>query len=273
MHDSSEEDQEDEDLTSGLVHMQSYDEPAREMDSGGTLQMQERLSLGTVPGGPGSSGSSADFVTVPVEMPRPIADHLARGGTMLCHAAGKGVLLARTDSVASLPRGDARDCSKGGDGSPRCAGAQSMPVRRRARKSRHGASSTRDLLRKRSRDEDSPTTRNGRIPQASEETWEHRIRKRVVCVERIKAQPEFRYSEVVERRQQVQKSHSSPSLLPSPRTPDPNDRSVSKRGWEEAIIAWKDALRSCHDGPREPAEQLDPEGQCEPEEQSEPEQP
>lgn len=227
---------------SRLVNMKSYDEAAHELAAGATLQMQNFLTLGEASNSTQGAGSSTDLVTVPVEMPRAVAEHLSRGGAMFCSGGGQGVRLARSDSDAGLDRGG-HDLAVGD--LPGSGGTQSAPVRPRARKPRlrPRAPAATELTRKRSRDEDAPPAQAS-IPEVSEEVWAHRFKKRKICVENIKARSEFRYSEVVERRQQLLQSSSAPALVPCPRTPDPNDRSVTKRGWEHAIIAWKDDLRS-----------------------------
>jgi len=240
---------------SPLVSLKSYDEPAPEMAAAATMQMQAFLSLGTPSVGSGS-GSSSDFVTVPVEMPRAVAEHISRGGTMLCSGTGTDVLLARAESTE--PCGN--------------AGTSSTASRKFARKTRMRprASATRELVRKRSRDAEPMQVRHqvrAPVREASvparttsrdpdeEATWARRISKRVRCVERIKASAEFKYPLVVERRRQLQRSSSDSGLEQSPRTPDPTDRKVSKRAWEEAIVGWKDALRQFN-GARPEPEQL-----------------
>ena len=67
--------------------------------------------------------------------------------------------------------------------------------------------------------------------EASEEQWAHRINRRLRALKIGKATMEYRwYSE--------QKREDS-----EPLTPDPTDRSVSKRKWKYCVTQWRDAIQ------------------------------
>ena len=61
-----------------------------------------------------------------------------------------------------------------------------------------------------------------------EEDWQRRIRHRRAAVTHIKCTPEY----------VAANAHSS-----RPRTPDPEDRNVSKRSWEKSVKAWRRDLQ------------------------------
>lgn len=75
-----------------------------------------------------------------------------------------------------------------------------------------------------------PTT----LPEATEEDWERRHAKRQAAVQNVKASQE--YSEFYA-------SHDPDAGIPAPRTPDPMDRNISKRHWEEQVRVWRTTLR------------------------------
>lgn len=70
------------------------------------------------------------------------------------------------------------------------------------------------------------------LPEASEEEWQHRIKKRHLAVSLVRASPEY------------QAAKAANALEEAPRTPDPQDRTVSKRRWEEEVRTWKVCLRA-----------------------------
>merc|ERR1712137_583628 len=77
------------------------------------------------------------------------------------------------------------------------------------------------------------------LPPASEEDWQRRIAKRTGAVATIKGTAEY----------QAFFARGGASALapgvPAPKTPDPQDRSVSKRNWESSVMEWRTALRDC----------------------------
>lgn len=78
------------------------------------------------------------------------------------------------------------------------------------------------------------------LPKASEEDWERRLAKRRGAVTTTKETPE--YLEFAEMRARGDVAASTEGL-PTPRTPEPGSRSVSKRRWEEEVRKWRAALR------------------------------
>jgi len=70
---------------------------------------------------------------------------------------------------------------------------------------------------------------------ATEEDWQRRTDKRSLAVATIKASPEYQL--YVSNR-----DHETISV-PAPVTPDPDDRSVSKRSWEAGVMRWRSTLR------------------------------
>jgi len=74
-----------------------------------------------------------------------------------------------------------------------------------------------------------------RLPEASEGTWQRRAEKRQLSVTAGKATPEYgAYTAAIPREHRTSES---------PRTPDPTDRTVSKRQWDEGVRLWRLALR------------------------------
>ena len=68
--------------------------------------------------------------------------------------------------------------------------------------------------------------------EADEETWQERIRHRVASVNKIKSSIEYELTAQIKDR---------------PNTPDPTDRSVSKRDWEKKSMTWRHELKAlCH---------------------------
>mmetsp|Transcript_92725 Transcript_92725/g.177994 ORF Transcript_92725/g.177994 Transcript_92725/m.177994 type:complete len:281 (+) Transcript_92725:90-932(+) len=66
------------------------------------------------------------------------------------------------------------------------------------------------------------------LPRASEEQWQKRIQKRYAALAMVKDSAEYQDCPLTCR----------------PRTPSPDDRSVSKRHWEEKMARWRCALRT-----------------------------
>mmetsp|Transcript_67707 Transcript_67707/g.128870 ORF Transcript_67707/g.128870 Transcript_67707/m.128870 type:complete len:248 (-) Transcript_67707:583-1326(-) len=74
------------------------------------------------------------------------------------------------------------------------------------------------------------------LPDASKEDWERRLQKRHNIVALIKETPEY----------QAFSAHRAGPRRAALRTPSPNDRSVSKRQWEDKVQKWRTALRNRH---------------------------
>lgn len=86
-------------------------------------------------------------------------------------------------------------------------------------------------------DKDTGLNITSSLPEASEEDWLRRIEKRKAAVVVVKSSQEYNvYKESVLQREG--------SGLPIPRTPDPTDRAVSKRRWEDEVRLWRIALRN-----------------------------
>jgi len=88
-----------------------------------------------------------------------------------------------------------------------------------------------------------PRSPNGKVgeglPEASEEVWQHREDKRRKIVEMVKASDAYQLLESHRRKPGGRAAGAS-----APRSPDPSDRSISKRKWETSIAAWKAELRN-----------------------------
>lgn len=75
--------------------------------------------------------------------------------------------------------------------------------------------------------------------EPSEEDWHRRNEKRHKAVAAIKMTPE--YQSVMKKRMLEMPG----GVVAAPRTPDPNDSSLSKRRWEADIMQWRSSLRQC----------------------------
>jgi len=70
------------------------------------------------------------------------------------------------------------------------------------------------------------------MPEATEEEWQHRIQMRCRAVQQIKSTPEYRVH--CERKKEGLKLDDL-----EPKTPDPADRTVSKRTWKYQLHQWR----------------------------------
>ena len=73
--------------------------------------------------------------------------------------------------------------------------------------------------------------REARIVNVNDAEWEERLRKRIICIELIKASGLYRTP------------WSASTQEPIPTTPNPYDREKTKRQWESSIQTWKKQLR------------------------------
>ena len=73
---------------------------------------------------------------------------------------------------------------------------------------------------------DAPAQGRG-LADASEEDWQRRQETRRAIVASIKDSPEYLALQASCR----------------PATPDPNDRTISKRSWETQVMRWRNALK------------------------------
>jgi hypothetical protein len=72
---------------------------------------------------------------------------------------------------------------------------------------------------------------------ASEESVQHRLKKRQALIEVVKQSPEYRaFAECRDRM-------GAGLTIPVPKTPDGMDRTLSKRRWEDEVRLWRLALR------------------------------
>jgi len=76
------------------------------------------------------------------------------------------------------------------------------------------------------------------MPEATEEEWQHRVELREKSVSVVKATPEYRWC--AEARAQ------SKGVDAEPHTPDPRDRTVSKRHWKYLLQQWRCAIHQLH---------------------------
>jgi len=74
-------------------------------------------------------------------------------------------------------------------------------------------------------------------PDTSEDTWMRRIRRRSIGVATIKRSAD--YIDLMVTRSTQNEDDPSDGIL----TPDPEDRSLSKRAWESSMQEWRDVLR------------------------------
>eukprot|EP00927_Polykrikos_kofoidii_P050572 TRINITY_DN44467_c0_g1_i1.p1 TRINITY_DN44467_c0_g1~~TRINITY_DN44467_c0_g1_i1.p1 ORF type:complete len:345 (+),score=64.04 TRINITY_DN44467_c0_g1_i1:207-1241(+) len=78
------------------------------------------------------------------------------------------------------------------------------------------------------------------LPEATEEDWKRRVAKRHGAVASTKATPEY----VAHSERTLQAGNADAREFAAiPRTPDAEDRGVSKRKWEDDIRRWRAALR------------------------------
>ena len=70
------------------------------------------------------------------------------------------------------------------------------------------------------------------MPEASEEDWKRRIEHHTAAVDYIKTTSQYsRFA--ADREKGVEKDKTRP------KTPDPEDRTVSKRDWEKSVQRWR----------------------------------
>lgn len=81
-----------------------------------------------------------------------------------------------------------------------------------------------------------PSMGNERMPEVTEEVHQQRTSKRRHALLTIKATTDYMDYD-------LNRLDVRPCTLPRPRTPDPEDRTVSKRSWEAGVMRWRSALR------------------------------
>jgi len=77
------------------------------------------------------------------------------------------------------------------------------------------------------------------LPEASEEEWQRRMEKRRNAVDIVKASSEYLSC----AQTQPCGDEESARWAEAMRMPDPEDRLISKRAWEEEIRQWRTRLR------------------------------
>lgn len=105
----------------------------------------------------------------------------------------------------------------------------------RQRRNRSGASTQAPPL-KRSRGPIDVEMGPPPIPDATEEEWQHRIEKRTKAVACVKDSPEYAHYQARRSRAERRKD--------DPHSPEPTDRTVSKRQWEFVVQQWRAGLRN-----------------------------
>lgn len=88
------------------------------------------------------------------------------------------------------------------------------------------------------------------LPEATEEDWRRREAKRHSTVNAMRASPEYQCYKERRARNDI-----PPGAVPVPKTPDPEDRNVSKRRWEWEVRQWRDALRQWHSNGTQPGQE------------------
>ena len=76
-------------------------------------------------------------------------------------------------------------------------------------------------------------------PEASEEDWQRRAEKRRAFVALIKATPEYQQFAQAFAARGPDERFLHENGAQAPRTPDPADRTVSKRHWDQAARLWR----------------------------------
>eukprot|EP00928_Gymnodinium_smaydae_P016058 TRINITY_DN15989_c0_g1_i1.p1 TRINITY_DN15989_c0_g1~~TRINITY_DN15989_c0_g1_i1.p1 ORF type:complete len:336 (-),score=53.05 TRINITY_DN15989_c0_g1_i1:166-1173(-) len=104
------------------------------------------------------------------------------------------------------------------------------------------ASGSTTPMGKRPRAEDDEASGTASAPPATEEDWQRRAEKRRLAVATIKTTAEYQAYD--SRRDVIAMRRAADGTgMPAPVTPNPDDRSVSKRSWEAAVMKWRSALR------------------------------
>lgn len=75
----------------------------------------------------------------------------------------------------------------------------------------------------------------------SQDEWERRVEKRLSAVAMIKNSSE--YQKMLERHCSAERSGTASTLMNLPKTPDPTDRTISKRTWETQLQLWRAAIK------------------------------
>lgn len=98
----------------------------------------------------------------------------------------------------------------------------------------------------------SPPRRRREMPEVTEEEWRHRIETRKRTVFLGKDTLEYQRRLQGERRGEVDEEPA--------RTPDPSDRTASRRRWKYSVMVWRSSLRRLFLRPGEVSVRLGPKG-------------
>jgi len=82
-----------------------------------------------------------------------------------------------------------------------------------------------------------PASSQAGIPEATEEDWERRKETRMLSVKIRKETPEYRLYLEKKLRKELQADE--------PLTPDPIDRTLSKRKWKHLLQQWSEGFKMC----------------------------
>jgi len=85
------------------------------------------------------------------------------------------------------------------------------------------------------------------MPDATEEEWERRFKKRRAAVDAIKAKPDYQNMAAQRAAAHSASDDSVASTTAGgeefPATPEVDDTNRSKRSWEAAVMQWRDSLK------------------------------
>jgi len=83
-----------------------------------------------------------------------------------------------------------------------------------------------------------PAVQQGQMPEATEEEWQHRVEMRQRSIALAKATFVYRWYSGLRRCEEREEGE--------PQTPDPTDRTISKRHWKYLVQRWREALHNLH---------------------------
>merc|ERR1712039_379949 len=111
-------------------------------------------------------------------------------------------------------------------------------ARQQKNKRTRGGATTPATDKKRRPPQAQNNTDEGRaMPEVAEEDWQRRIQHRSAAVHYIKSTATY-------QKLAVAREQGLAEAATRPRTPDPTDRSVSKRDWEKSVQKWRSELQS-----------------------------
>jgi len=180
-------------------------------------------------GGAGRSSATSTRPSTPVGASRGSKEAEAHEAAAAAAAAAEPPEAALASQVAAGTAVDAATESDEADGDASETGTGTASLKRT------GQPGAQAPAGKRPRGGSDGTVPLRRLPEASEGTWQRRSEKRQLSVTAGKATPEYAdYTAVIPREQRTSEN---------PQTPDPMDRTVSKRQWDEGVRLWRLTLR------------------------------